>query len=99
LAKVQPDNDVPNSYGFGPGQKRYNDSCDELTKATSVDGTVSDAFLRTCPIGVKSCFGAFGYYDHGDLDPSNDLSELMRPQRLFSVQTVRNARKSSFCNE
>ena len=34
---------------------------------------VSPRFLRTCPNGVKSCFGALGHYDHGDSDPTNDL--------------------------
>ena len=34
-----------------------------------------NGFLRSCPVGVKSCFGAFGYYDYLDDDPNNDLSE------------------------
>ena len=34
-----------------------------------------NAFLRSCPVGVKSCFGAFGFYDYRDQDPQNDLSE------------------------
>ena len=33
------------------------------------------AFLRSCPVGVKSCFGANGFYDYRDQDPHNDLSE------------------------
>ena len=38
-----------------------------------------NAFLRSCPVGVKSCFGAFGYYDNSDDDPDNDLSEFTQP--------------------
>ena len=33
------------------------------------------AFLRSCPVGVKSCFGAKGFYDYRDQDPNNDLSK------------------------
>lgn len=36
---------------------------------------MSNRFLRTCPAGVKSCFGAMGEWDHDDKDPSNDLSK------------------------
>ena len=56
------------------GKKTYNHSCDELYSSMN-NGEVNDRFLRTCPVGVKSCFGAMGFYDHEDSDPTNDLSE------------------------
>ena len=41
------------------------------------EGVVDDRFVRTCPDGVKSCFGATGFYDHRDTDPTNDISKLL----------------------
>ena len=32
-------------------------------------------FIRTCPVGVKSCFGSVGFYDHRDTDSDNDISK------------------------
>ncbi|TRY77775.1 hypothetical protein TCAL_07851 [Tigriopus californicus] len=72
LAKVHPENDVVGSYGTAIGKKMYNHSCTELLDNLK-DGAVANRFMRTCPVGVKSCFGATGFYDHGDNDPSNDL--------------------------
>eukprot|EP00093_Oithona_nana_P001207 01207.XXX_1839_2637_1 [CDS] Oithona nana genome sequencing. len=40
---------------------------------TIKDGKVDEKFVRTCPVGVKSCFGATGFYDHEDNDPENDI--------------------------
>ena len=40
---------------------------------TITDGKVDEKFVRTCPVGVKSCFGATGFYDHEDNDPENDI--------------------------
>ena len=40
-----------------------------------------NAFLRSCPVGVKSCFGANGFYDYRDQDPDNDLSECKQEQK------------------
>lgn len=72
LPKVHPENDVVGSYGTAAGKKMYNHSCAELLDNLK-DGRVANRFMRTCPVGVKSCFGATGFYDHGDNDPSNDL--------------------------
>ena len=53
-----------------------------------------NAFLRSCPVGVKSCFGAFGFYDYRDTDPENDLSECLCLEKggirlpIFSVYNV-----------
>merc|ERR1712018_109951 len=52
LPKVHPEFDVEGSYG----QKIYNHSCEELMD-TMKDGKVDERFIRTCPDGVKSCFG------------------------------------------
>ena len=30
-------------------------------------------FIRTCPVGIKSCFGAKGFYDRDDKDLLNDI--------------------------
>ena len=70
LPKVHPEFDVEGSYG----QKIYNHSCEELMN-TMKDGKVDERFIRTCPDGVKSCFGATGSYDHQDNDPDNDICE------------------------
>ena len=72
LPKVHPEFDVIGSYG----KKIYNHSCDEL-RNTMKEGVVDDRFVRTCPDGVKSCFGATGFYDHRDTDPTNDISKLL----------------------
>lgn len=68
LPKVHPENDIVGSYGT----KIYNHSCDTLM-STIVDGVIDDKFIRTCPVGVKSCFGATGFYDHDDNKPANDI--------------------------
>ena len=34
-------------------------------------------FIRTCPVGVKSCFGAKGFYDRDDEKVSNDICKLI----------------------
>ena len=39
-------------------------------------------------MGVVSCFGATGLYDHGDQDPVNDICKL----NIFSlIYTIRDA--------
>ena len=68
LPKVHPEFDVVGSYG----RKIYNHSCEEMIN-TITDGKVDEKFVRTCPVGVKSCFGATGFYDHEDTDPENDI--------------------------
>ena len=35
-------------------------------------------FIRTCPVGVKSCFGAKGFYDRDDNTPRNDLCKFIK---------------------
>ena len=76
LPKVHPENDIVGSYGTAEGKKMYNHTCTEL-EDTIKDGKVDKRFLRTCPQGVKSCFGAYGFYDHNDNDPSNDIRECL----------------------
>ena len=73
LPKVHPEFDVEGSYG----QKIYNHSCEELMNTMTKDGKVDERFIRTCPDGVKSCFGATGSYDHQDNDPDNDICEYI----------------------
>ena len=73
LPKVHPEFDVEGSYG----QKIYNHSCEELMNTMTKDGKVDERFIRTCPDGVKSCFGATGSYDHQDNDPENDICEYI----------------------
>ena len=76
LPKVSPENDVLGSYGTGLGKKMYNHSCSEMYEQMGENkDKVPHAFVRTCPIGVKSCFGAWGFYDHRDEDPTNDLGK------------------------
>ena len=86
LPKVHPENDIVGSYGTELGKKMYNHTCVELAD-TMKDGTVDDRFLRTCPMGVKSCFGATGFYDHNDHDQANDLSELFDKNGIVAVRT------------
>ena len=76
LPKLHPENDIVGSYGTAEGKKMYNNTCTEL-EDTIKDGKVDKRFLRTCPQGVKSCFGAYGFYDHNDNDPSNDIRECL----------------------
>lgn len=73
LSKVQSDHDdVAGSSSFA---KVYNRSCDAMMAvANSADQL--HRYLRTCPIGVRSCFAAKGSYDRSDNDPGNDLREL-----------------------
>ena len=47
------------------------------------DGKVDERFIRTCPDGVKSCFGATGSYDHQDNDPDNDICEYIELLFVF----------------
>jgi hypothetical protein len=68
LPKVHPEFDIVGSYG----NKIYNHSCEELM-STMIDEVIDERFVRTCPVGVKSCFGATGFYDHDDNDPTNDI--------------------------
>lgn len=77
LPTVQPDNDITGSYG----KKLYNDSCTLLDtylkrKHKSIQGesNYETKFIRTCPVGVKSCFGARGFYDRDDNNLKNDIS-------------------------
>ena len=32
-------------------------------------------FIRTCPVGIKSCFGAKGLYDRDDSKLTNDIGK------------------------
>jgi len=73
--KVHPENDMPGSYG----SKTYNHSCDEFlsilkrgSKRSQIPQEIN-RFIRTCPAGVQSCFGATGVYDKKDKDPKNDV--------------------------
>ena len=36
---------------------------------------IDESFIRTCPVGVRSCFDATGFYDHEDTDKTNDICE------------------------
>ena len=72
MPKVSPEFDVEGSYG----KKIYNHSCEELMN-TMKDNKVDQRFIRTCPVGVKSCFGATGFYDHRDNDPDNDICKCI----------------------
>ena len=73
---MHPNNDIAGSYGDAPGKRLYNESCSMMRASMTSDGEVDPAFIRTCPAGVRSCFVAFGSYDHEDSDPSNDLEVL-----------------------
>jgi len=78
LPKVNPEGDITGSYG----QKLYNHSCSDFTKHLKREGgkrvpgasDVEKKFIRTCPVGVKSCFGAKGFYDRDDTKIENDIS-------------------------
>ena len=69
LPKVHPEYDVVGSYGL----KKYNHSCEEMLDSKKNNNQIDQAFIRTCPVGVKSCFGATGFYDHKDNDKTNDI--------------------------
>ena len=71
--KVHPENDMPGSYG----SKTYNHSCDEFLSIlrSTQNSKKINRFIRTCPAGVQSCFGATGVYDKKDKDPKNDVRE------------------------
>ena len=71
LPKVHPEYDVIGSYG----QKKYNHSCEEMLESQKKNNVIDEAFIRTCPVGVRSCFGATGFYDHKDTDATNDICE------------------------
>ena len=34
-------------------------------------------YIRTCPVGVKSCFGARGAYDRDDNNLRNDICKFV----------------------
>lgn len=73
LPKVNPDNDIIGSYG----KKIYNHSCvelDQYLKRGKEDSDYETKFVRTCPVGVRSCFGAKGFYDRDDARATNDIS-------------------------
>lgn len=76
LPKVDPEGDIKGSYG----KKLYNHSCIDFInhlnrKGKSIQGNDYESkFIRTCPVGVKSCFGAKGFYDRDDEKVSNDIS-------------------------
>ena len=42
-------------------------------------------FIRTCPVGVKSCFGAKGFYDRDDQKVSNDICKFKHYQHMLEV--------------
>ena len=61
------------------------------------EGVVDDRFVRTCPDGVKSCFGATGFYDHRDTDPTNDISKLLlKISEFISDESVQHFMESRF---
>jgi len=77
LPKVHPENDIVGSYG----KKLYNHSCTELDrylsrkgKSSKGEGDYESKFIRTCPVGIKSCFGAKGFYDRDDSNLKNDIT-------------------------
>ena len=37
---------------------------------------IEKKFVRTCPVGVKSCFAAKGIYNRGDARIENDISKF-----------------------
>ena len=55
---------------------------------------VEKKFIRTCPVGVKSCFGAKGFYDRDDAKIENDICkfysrmERIRTQFIYSVHLI-----------
>ena len=93
LPKVHPEFDVVGSYG----RKIYNHSCEEMIN-TITDGKVDEKFVRTCPVGVKSCFGATGFYDHEDTDPENDIWirfwAAPKPNTCMNTDVIEICRKS-----
>jgi len=70
MPKVTPENDMAGSYGV----KTYNHTCDELTRMLKRPVAPSTKelhrFVRTCPAGVQSCFGATGVYEKKDVHAS-----------------------------
>ena len=44
------------------------------------EGDYESKFIRTCPVGIKSCFGAKGFYDRDDSNLKNDISKY-RPSK------------------
>jgi len=69
LPKVHPEYDLEGSYGL----KKYNHSCEEMLESKKKNNVIDESFIRTCPVGVRSCFGATGFYDHEDTDKTNDI--------------------------
>ena len=39
---------------------------------------IDESFIRTCPVGVRSCFDATGFYDHEDSEKNNDICEILQ---------------------
>ena len=42
------------------------------------EGDFESKFIRTCPVGIKSCFGAKGFYDRDDKDLLNDICKYLK---------------------
>lgn len=66
LEEIDPEKDVPGSYGdarkedtYKAGQKMYNHTCD-IADNLGLD----EKWVRKCPPGVKSCFWAKGNYKY-----------------------------------
>ena len=46
-----------------------------MLESKKKNNVIDESFIRTCPVGVRSCFGATGFYDHEDTDKTNDICE------------------------
>ena len=46
---------------------------------------VEKKFIRTCPVGVKSCFGAKGFYDRDDAKIENDICKFYSRVSIVGV--------------
>ena len=87
LPKVHPEYDVVGSYGL----KKYNHSCEEMLDSKKNNNQIDQAFIRTCPVGVKSCFGATGFYDHKDNDKTNDICKYSGYVNIVTQVPARNS--------
>ena len=76
------------SYGL----KKYNHSCEEMLDSKKNNNQIDQAFIRTCPVGVKSCFGATGFYDHKDNDKTNDICKYSRYVNIVTQVFVRSSK-------
>ena len=47
------------------------------------EGDFESKFIRTCPVGIKSCFGAKGFYDRDDKDLLNDICKYLKVIILY----------------